>query len=94
MTRCDASVRAVRAVRAVRCRCGVSFRAVRAVRAVRCFVTRAVSAPRRTARGARGARGVCGAVFRDTEDGLITHNRFTALLDFVQDYLGEPASER
>jgi len=23
-----------------------------------------------------------------------THNRFTALLDFVQDYLGEPAPER
>jgi len=56
MTRCDASVSAVRAVCAVRCRCGVSFRAVRAVR---CFVAR-------TACGARGARGVCGAVFRDT----------------------------
>jgi len=23
-----------------------------------------------------------------------THNRFTALLDFVQDYLGEPTLER
>jgi len=23
-----------------------------------------------------------------------THNRFTALLDFVEDYLGEPAPER
>jgi len=41
------------------------------VLAVRCFVTRAVSAPRRTARGARGARGVCGAVFRDTETSLV-----------------------
>ena len=52
MTRCDASVSAVRAVCAVRCRCGVSFRAVRAVQ---CFVRRAVSAPRAVS----AVRAVC-----------------------------------